>query len=126
MAGDLIGRKDFANPVNKPGTGRDVSIGTKPELGEMREKTVARGEVNFKEMHRVDGGCTFFEDDSRSFKKAIGFVHGEEQQDMRTREVIEFNRKAVDRLSVILKAAGIMINKFSKSEKAVPPNKDDS
>ena len=75
---NLIGRKNFSDLINEPGMGRDVSIGMKPELGKMWEEAVMQGEIDFKEVHWVNGGQTLFKDDSRPFKKAIGFVHGEE------------------------------------------------
>ena len=79
VASDFIGQKYFANPVNEPGMSRDITIGMEPELGKMRKKVVARGKVNFKEMHQVNARCVLFKDDSGPFKEAIGFVHGEEQ-----------------------------------------------
>lgn len=54
MARDLVGWKYGADAIDEPRSSGDASIAAQPELREVRKTIVARTEVNFKEMHRIE------------------------------------------------------------------------
>src|SRR5260221_5082518 len=50
VAGNFIGWRYFANPVNEPGTSRDITIGMEPEMGKMLQEVVMLGKIDLKEL----------------------------------------------------------------------------
>ena len=88
--------------------------------------TVARVEVDFKEMDRVKDRGVLFKDHCGSFEKTVCLVHWEEQQYMWVWHSVEFDGQMTDGFVVVSKAESVMVDKLTQPEEAMPANKYDS
>jgi len=107
-------REDGAESGDEPRSCRNFTGFSEPEVGQVREKGVTRGEVIFEYRQWIKWASSLFKDDGRPFPKSICLVHRQEKSSMGMQGGCKFHRTVSHGFLEVPEAMVIWLNQFTK------------